>query len=235
MARDSGDWSSAVVSAVALLSIFIAAAAAVVGGVVLLLAIVGGAGYFAQKLWKKWRAPRPPTSSPFAVPPAAARRPQAADDSEGWRDFAFPSTPKRRDDDGEVDPLARWRAQVVEETRQRSLSAMRKSSKARTLDKSRRGEVDARRLGYESRERAPRAKALRGADRDVIRFDYANAQGEYSSRRVRVEWVGEWKFDGTDLDKGAERSFRYDSIIGDITSDSTGEILAPLDWRDSIR
>lgn len=81
----------------------------------------------------------------------------------------------------------------------------------------------------------PPRKPRHGKKLDVIRFDYFSQKGELTSRRVAVQMVGEWQFEGIDLDKGQERTFRYDSVMGDITSEETGEIQSPTDWRDSIR
>lgn len=78
-------------------------------------------------------------------------------------------------------------------------------------------------------------KITHGDRLDVIRFDYVNQKGEFTSRRVMVQMVGEWQFEGIDLDKGAERTFRYESVMGNITSEKTGEALSPLLWRESIR
>lgn len=73
-----------------------------------------------------------------------------------------------------------------------------------------------------------------GRNIDVIRFDYLNQKGEYSSRRIKVTMVGAWNFEGIDLDKRAERTFRYDRVVGDITSEKTGEVLEPEAWAASI-
>lgn len=68
----------------------------------------------------------------------------------------------------------------------------------------------------------------------MIRFDYLNAKGELASRRVKVTMVGQWQFEGIDLSKREERTFRHDRVIGDITSELTGEINDPIEWASSI-
>lgn len=75
---------------------------------------------------------------------------------------------------------------------------------------------------------------VHGRRLDVIRFDYLNAKGELASRRVKVTMVGQWQFEGIDLSKREERTFRHDRVIGDITSELTGEINDPIEWASSI-
>ena len=75
---------------------------------------------------------------------------------------------------------------------------------------------------------------VHGKKLDVIRFDYRNAKGELAARRVNVTTVGQWQFEGIDLAKRAERTFRYDRVVGEITSELTGEVLSPGEWAVSI-
>lgn len=82
---------------------------------------------------------------------------------------------------------------------------------------------------------APGLKSIvHGKKLDVIRFDYRNAKNELAARRVKVTMIGQWQFEGIDLVKRAERTFRHDRVIGDITSELTGEVLSPGDWAMSI-
>lgn len=116
------------------------------------------------------------------------------------------------------------------DVRQRSLDAMKRSSAARQRDMTARREKPARPVKVFGSPRIVRGERL-----DKVQFDYLNAKGEYSSRRVLVQMVGEWEFEGIDLDKEDTRTFRYERVVGDITSLNTGEILDPEEWRDSRR
>ena len=79
-------------------------------------------------------------------------------------------------------------------------------------------------------------KSIVHGDRlDVISFDYVDAEGEFSSRRVKVTMVGQWQFEGVDLEKHATRTFRHDRVVGDVTSELTGEVLAAKDWAADAR
>lgn len=114
--------------------------------------------------------------------------------------------------------------------RQRSLDAMKRATVARQRDIAARGEKPAESINVFDPPRIVRGERL-----DKVRFDYLNAKGEYSSRRVLVQMVGEWEFEGIDLDKENTRTFRYERVIGDIMSLNTGEILDPEEWRDGLR
>lgn len=95
---------------------------------------------------------------------------------------------------------------------------------------------DAKPKGAESypTEGPSRKSIVHGKRLDVIRFDYLNAKGELASRRVKVTMVGKWQFEGIDLAKREERTFRHDRVIGEITSELTGEVLDPAEWAASI-
>lgn len=69
---------------------------------------------------------------------------------------------------------------------------------------------------------------------DVVNFDYVNGEGEFSQRRIKVTMAGEWQFEGIDLDKHAQRTFRYDRVVGSITSELTGEMLTADEWAASV-
>lgn len=116
------------------------------------------------------------------------------------------------------------------DVRRRSLDAMKRSAAARQSDIVARGEKPPKPVKVFGSPRIVRGERL-----DKVQFDYLNAKGEYSSRRVLVQMVGEWEFEGIDLDKEDTRTFRYERVIGDITSLNTGEICAPEEWRDGLR
>lgn len=125
------------------------------------------------------------------------------------------------------------------DVRRRSLDAMKRAAAARQRDMTARREKPARPINQVTSDKPVKAfgspRIVRGERLDKVRFDYLNAKGEYSSRRVLVQMVGEWEFEGIDLDKGDTRTFRYERVVGDITSLNTGEILDPEEWRDSRR
>lgn len=68
-----------------------------------------------------------------------------------------------------------------------------------------------------------------------VDFIYEDAKGDTSSRMVTVHWVGDTTFKGECHDRKAERTFRLDRVIGDITDIDTGEVLDPEDWADRYR
>lgn len=78
--------------------------------------------------------------------------------------------------------------------------------------------------------RASKPPPLKGRKLDEVRFDYINAEGEYSSRRLVVQVIGENYFEGFDPDKLETRTFRYDRVVGDIVSELTGESIVPGAW-----
>ena len=222
MARRTGsDTTSVVIGIVAFIVAVIAALVVAVGVVAIVIVACAVVIQLAVKAWRWWKTrPLPaavPWSTPYKPPPLNSGTPVV--DESDWRAYAFPS-------------------EKTDAVRKRSLEAMRRSSKARTKDKVARGEPDAEPLRLSMPtidEEPPRKKIRHGKKLDVIRFDYFNQKGEFSKRRVAVQMVGEWQFEGIDLDKGQERTFRYESVMGDITSEVTGEIQSPEGWRDSIR
>ncbi|MBN2606728.1 MAG: WYL domain-containing protein [Thiotrichales bacterium] len=62
----------------------------------------------------------------------------------------------------------------------------------------------------------------------VYRFDYFDAKGDYSQRRVKVNSIerknGQLYINATDLDKHASRTFRVENIDSLVVED-TGEII----------
>lgn len=81
---------------------------------------------------------------------------------------------------------------------------------------------------------SPSKAVVKGNNLDVVKFDYLNAKGEYSSRRVKVMMVGQWEFRGVDLDKHQHRSFKFDRVIGSIVSEVTGEVIDTSSWADNL-
>lgn len=63
-----------------------------------------------------------------------------------------------------------------------------------------------------------------------VDFLYEDAKGDTSFRSVTVHWVGDSNFKGECHARQAERTFRLDRIIGDLTDRETGEILSPKKW-----
>jgi predicted DNA-binding transcriptional regulator YafY len=61
----------------------------------------------------------------------------------------------------------------------------------------------------------------------VVQFEYMDAKGDFSSRKVRVDTVGQWQFEGYCYTRHERRTFRYDGVIGCVTIHSTGEIVTP--------
>lgn len=64
---------------------------------------------------------------------------------------------------------------------------------------------------------------------------YEDADGNITSRMVTVHWVGETTFKGECHARQAERSFRLDRVLGEITDTETGEMLEPEEWAEGYR
>lgn len=65
---------------------------------------------------------------------------------------------------------------------------------------------------------------------DTIHFTYETADGDVMERHVVAQAVDGIYIDGFCLTRKAVRTFRLDRIIGKVTSENTGEVLAPADW-----
>lgn len=65
---------------------------------------------------------------------------------------------------------------------------------------------------------------------DIIQFDYIDAEGDYSQRRVVVHQVDGIRFSGQCMSCNDRRTFRVDRVQGNITSELTGEVSAPNVW-----
>lgn len=85
------------------------------------------------------------------------------------------------------------------------------------------------------RKSSRRRKRVEGTKIDTIQFDYVNAKDEFSQRRVVVRVIDDEYFEGLDVDIRQIRTFRIDGIIGDVTSESTGEVLEPDAWARARR
>lgn len=77
--------------------------------------------------------------------------------------------------------------------------------------------------------------ATAGQPLDTIRFSYENSEGEYSERTVRVRSLGGEYFRGHCLKRRADRTFRLDRVIGEVTSEDTGEVADAWRWADGLR
>lgn len=75
---------------------------------------------------------------------------------------------------------------------------------------------------------------LEGHNLDTVRFDYVDANGERSDRRVVVHQLEGTCFQGLCLSRRATRTFRLDRVQGDITSESSGEVQEPWAWARSL-
>lgn len=67
-----------------------------------------------------------------------------------------------------------------------------------------------------------------------VEFAYEDAEGEVTFRRVTVHSVTATNLKGECHDRGEERTFRLDRIIGDLTDCETGEILKPKSWAKQV-
>lgn len=85
------------------------------------------------------------------------------------------------------------------------------------------------------RSKAKSSKRKEGSKLDTIRFTYRDSKGDYSDRRVVVNVLDEEYFQGFCLSRNAIRTFRLDRIVGDVTSETTGEIAPTFRWADQIR
>ncbi|RHW21711.1 hypothetical protein C2846_07100 [Pseudomonas jilinensis] len=63
-----------------------------------------------------------------------------------------------------------------------------------------------------------------------MEFDYEDSAGNWSARQVNVLSVNDSYIKGVCLSKQAERTFRLDRVMSDITDLDTGEILDIDGW-----
>lgn len=83
---------------------------------------------------------------------------------------------------------------------------------------------------YTPPKKSPRISRKDSKKLDTIRFSYMDREGDITERRVVVHVVDSEYFEGFCLTRKAKRTFRYDGVIGLITSEETGEMLDPEDW-----
>lgn len=87
------------------------------------------------------------------------------------------------------------------------------------------------------------AQPTRGSTRAIrtgwelcrIAFEYEDAEGDWSSRKVTVHSVTRTYIKGECHQRRAERTFRLDRILSDVTDLDTGEILDVDVWAKSYR
>ncbi len=66
---------------------------------------------------------------------------------------------------------------------------------------------------------------------DEIQFSYCDYNGSHTDRRVAVQLVDGEHFQGYCFLRSANRTFRFENIIGPVIRISTGEILTVDEWR----
>lgn len=64
-----------------------------------------------------------------------------------------------------------------------------------------------------------------------VSFRYIDANGGATDRRISAIWFGQYKVDAYCHHRMAERSFRYDRIVGDVLDVETGELLSVDQWK----
>lgn len=69
----------------------------------------------------------------------------------------------------------------------------------------------------------------------TVTFLYENAQGEISDREIDVDQVGTSHFSGFCHLENAERTFRFDRILGMATLADSGKMVLPEQLRDLLR
>ncbi len=79
-------------------------------------------------------------------------------------------------------------------------------------------------------EPAPSRAIRTGWSIGVVEFTYEDSAGDISYRTVTVHSATTTHLKGECHDRQAERTFRLDRIIGDLTDCETGEILSPKQW-----
>lgn len=94
----------------------------------------------------------------------------------------------------------------------------------------------------ERHPQVPKAKAEKAAAQEPTRairngwsmgevaFTYEDSAGDISYRTLTVHSVTATHIKGECHDRQAERTFRLDRIIGDLTDCDTGEMLSPKKW-----
>ncbi len=75
----------------------------------------------------------------------------------------------------------------------------------------------------------------RGWSIGTVEFLYEDAEGDISHRQVTVHSVTSIYIKGECHTRQAERTFRIDRVIGDITDCDTGEMSAPQKWARKLQ
>lgn len=119
--------------------------------------------------------------------------------------------------------------QAIEAARRQSLAAMRRAAEARTKDKEARNEYDAVPLAGWS------PAGPQGSYLAEIEFDYVDARGKASHRRVSVEAVDAEYLEGFCHAALETRTFVVGRVRGKILDTGTGELLAPKKWAAQAR
>lgn len=78
----------------------------------------------------------------------------------------------------------------------------------------------------EVRRRNPRSRV-----RELIEFEYADIEGQYSQRQIRVYETTPVYIKGYCLHRRAARTFRRDRVLGDVIIVDTGECIDPMIYR----
>ena len=123
---------------------------------------------------------------------------------------------------------------AIDEVRKKSIEAMKHATEARERDKQARQETEPESIiGWspvqiaESEESPPDFDPINVKSGETIAFEYVNSKNEYAQRRVVVRSCTGKTLSGICLDRQQTRTFRLDRIIGDVTSEETGEMFSP--------
>ncbi|MFJ3050872.1 WYL domain-containing protein [Pseudomonas nitroreducens] len=137
----------------------------------------------------------------------------------------------RRLDEAEGKPY--WKPQPLTQAQRRALERKRLTSPT--------GVLDAEDLGLSldlEPARAPTTparptRAIREGWRiGTVEFTYEDADGDITVRTVTVHSVNDAYLIGECHARRAERTFRLDRIIGQLTDCDTGELLDPEEWSE---
>lgn len=206
-------------------------------GMMLVLGFLGYSGYLYYDLQKDVRRRRIERArSPewaVATPPLPPEEtsPSSWQVHAAARAAAHAAEP--HDDD---DPLANWHRTAppatdpaaIERVRRQSLAAMKRATAARRKDKEARNEHDAAPLAWSPTGSAASALA-------EIEFDYVDARGKKSHRRVDVSAVDGEYLEGFCHEALATRTFVIGRVRGKVLDCSTGELLTPKRWAAQAR
>ncbi|MXR38001.1 hypothetical protein [Craterilacuibacter sinensis] len=85
------------------------------------------------------------------------------------------------------------------------------------------------------RQKKQSQSRITGNRLDAIRFSYLNADGKFSDRSVVVRVLDDEYFQGVCQSRRALRTFRLDRVIGQVTSEDTGEVDDAFSWAESVK